>query len=53
MSEDVVHVKGKGLARIVGCSEDGRTVFVVFVGAVKQKPVQVQSHEIEPYGGET
>ncbi len=51
MSEDVVTVHGK-LARIVGCSEDGRTLFVTFIGDLKQKPVQVASHEIEPYPSE-
>lgn len=50
MSEDVVTVHGK-LARIVGCSEDGRTVFVRFFSDLT-KTVQVASHEIEPYGGE-
>jgi hypothetical protein len=52
MNEEVVTVKGKGLARIVGCSEDGRTVFVKFFSDLS-KTVQVKSHEIEPYGGET
>jgi hypothetical protein len=49
MSEEVVTVKGKGLARIVGATEDGRTVFVKFFSDLS-KTVQVKSHEIEPYG---
>ena len=51
MSEDVIAVKGKGLARIVGCSEDGRTVFVRFFADLN-KTVQVASYEIEPYPSE-
>ena len=50
MSEDVITVKGK-LARIVGCSEDGRTVFVRFFADLN-KTVQVASYEIEPYPSE-
>ncbi len=51
MSNEIVTVKGKGLARVIGESEDKKTIFVRLFSNLN-KSVQVKANEIEPYRSE-